>query len=320
LALKANKILFLFLKLAVSFALLYVVLSKTGIDKVFVNLKSISLLSVFAAILLYIFAQFISSIRWKLLLPGDIGIGKLFSLCMIGSFFNTLLPGIIGGDAVKAYYLYRETGKGGLSFASIFMDRYLGFVVLILICTIAFPFGYRYLHGSQIVWLLPVVVLSFILGSFLVLGLRLGQRIRWVSEFYTYFHAYRNKKDVIGKALLLSVVVQSSGIFVVYIIALGMGEHIPLLAFMIFLPLITLFAMLPISISGLGVREGAFVLFFGFIGIKPEIATAMSLMWFFTVSFSSLIGLIEYIRYKKGEVSVYPEEQKGTILKNNDFS
>jgi uncharacterized membrane protein YbhN (UPF0104 family) len=88
-----------------------------------------------------------------------------------------------------------------------------------------------------------------------------------------------------------------------------MGERIPPLAFMIFIPLITLFAMIPISISGLGVREGAFVLFFGFIGMRPEIATAMSLMWFFTVSASSLIGLIEYIRYKKGETSVYVAEQ-----------
>ena len=38
--------------------------------------------------------------------------------------------------------------------------------------------------------------------------------------------------------------------------------------------------MIPISISGFGVREGAFVLFFGLIGVKPEVAAAISLSWF----------------------------------------
>ena len=64
-----------------------------------------------------------------------------------------------------------------------------------------------------------------------------------------------------------------------------------------------IFSMLPISISGLGVREGAFVLFFGLIGIKPEVATAISLSWFMTISAAGIIGLIEYIRYKK-EITV----------------
>lgn len=251
------------------------------------------------AIFLYLFAQLLSTLRWKLLLPGVIGIRKLFSLCMIGSFFNTLLPGIIGGDAVKAFYLYKAIGKSSLTIASIFMDRYLGFTMLMAICTIAFPFGYTYLLGSRIEWLLPLVVLSFIIASLLIFGLRLGKRIKIVSGFYDYFHAYRHQKTVIGKALLISVIVHLSNIFAVYILALGLGEHISFIVFLIFLPLIILFTMLPISISGLGVRESAFVVLFGLIGIKPEISTALSLSWFLSTAIGSLVGLFEYIRYKK---------------------
>lgn len=223
---------------------------------------------------------------------------------MIGSFFNTFLPGIIGGDAVKAYYLYKETGKADMSFASIFMDRYLGFVVLILICAIAFPFGLQYFHGSRIEWLLPFIVLSFFIASFLIFGLRLGQRVRFLSDFYNYFHTYRNRKRLISKGLMLSAVVQLSGITAVSILAAGLGQHIPFLAFLIFVPLVVLFSMLPISISGLGVREGAFVLFFGLIEVKPEIATAISLAWFITISTANIWGLIDYIRYKKEMVDI----------------
>jgi glycosyltransferase 2 family protein len=304
LALKLNKILFVVLKLSISSALLYYVLSRTGIGQVAGTLRNISPVSFLSAVFLYIFAQFISTFRWQLFLPEGLRLKKLFSLYMIGSFFNTFLPGVIGGDAVKAYYLYKETGKADMSFASIFMDRYLGFVVLILICTIAFPFGYQYFHGSRIEWLLPFTVLSFFIASFLIFGLRLGQRVRFLSEFYNYFHTYRNRKHLISKGLMLSAVVQLSGITAVSILADGMGQHIPFLAFLIFIPLIVLFAMLPISISGLGVREGAFVLFFGLIGVKPEAATAISLAWFITISTAGIWGFIEYIRYKKEMVDI----------------
>jgi uncharacterized protein (TIRG00374 family) len=298
LAPKANKILFVLLKIAISSVLLYAVLAETGAGKVLATLSGINVYAFISAVLLNILAQFISTLRWRLLLPEGLGLRKLFSLYMIGSFFNIFLPGIIGGDAVKGIYLYRETGKGSLALASIFMDRYLGFVVLIAICAAAFPFGYKYLQGSRIEWLLPFTILSFIVGSLLFFGLKLGRRIKFLSELYNYFYLYRNQRGVIGKALTLSVFVQLAGIISVYILSLGLGQHIPLLAFLIYLPLIILFSMLPISISGLGVREGAFVVFFGLIGVKPETATAISLSWFITLSASSLIGLVEYIRYK----------------------
>jgi glycosyltransferase 2 family protein len=299
LALKLNKTFLIIVKIAISTTLLYYVLSKTGIQQVAGALRNISIPAFFSAVFIYIFAQYLSTMRWKLFLPEGLSMQKLFSLYMIGSFFNTFLPGVIGGDAVKGYYLYKETGKADLSLASIFMDRYLGFVALIVICTVAFPFGYQHFHGSRVEWLLPFTVLSFILASMLIFGLRLGQRIRFLSAFYTYFHMYRNQKNIMVKGLMLSAGVQLSGILAVIILAFGLGQHIPVLAFLMFIPLIVLFAMLPISISGLGVREGAFVLFFGLIGIKPEVATAISLSWFLTISAAGIIGLIEYIRYKK---------------------
>jgi uncharacterized protein (TIRG00374 family) len=302
LALKVNKIFLLIIKIAISSALLYIVLSKAGIEQVFSTLRDMSILAFLSAVFLYILAQLISTIRWKLLLPVGLDIRKLFSLYMIGAFFNTILPGVIGGDAVKGFYLYQATGKGGLTFSSIFMDRYLGFVILMAICTIAFPFGYKYIQGSRIAWLLPITVFSFIIASLLIFGLRLGKRIKILSGFYDYFHAYRNQKGVIGKALLLSALVQLSGILSVYILALGIGQHIPFLACLIFLPLVILFTTLPISISGLGVREGAFVLFLGPVGIRPEVATALSLVWFVTFAIGSLVGLVEYIRYKKERI------------------
>ena len=303
-ALKINKTAFVVLKVAVSSAFLYFVLAKTGYAKVLGVLGGIKLSAFVSAVLLYIFAQYISTLRWKLLLPPGLGTRKLFSLYMIGSFFNIFLPGIIGGDAVKGFYLYQATGDGSLSLASIFMERYVGFVVLIAICVVAFPFGYTYLHGAGVEWVLPVTLVSFVVGSLLFFRLRIGSRVNFVAQIYANFSLYRNKRGVIAKALFLSVFVQLAIIIAVYILSLGLGQHTPLLAFFIYLPLITLFSMLPISISGLGVREGAFVVLFGLAGVRPEAATAISLSWFITMSAGSLLGLVEYVKYKKERIEI----------------
>ena len=299
LALKINKTVLIIIKIVVSSGLLYLVFSKTGLGEVAAALRTMSIPAFLFAIVLYLFAQVISTIRWKLLLPDGIGLRKLLSLCMIGSFFNTFLPGVIGGDAIKGLYLYRLTGNGSLSLASIFIDRYIGFAALITICAVSFPFGFRFFAGSPVTWLLPAIVFSFIGASLLIFGLRLGQRMRALSEFYSYFHSYRNQTTVIGKTFVLSLIVQLAGIFSVYILSLGMGQQIPFLAFLLFIPLIVLFAMIPLSISGLGIRESAFVLFFGLINVPPGVATALSLLWFISISFASLIGLVEYIKYKE---------------------
>ena len=298
-ALKANRIFLLVLKLTISSALLYIILSRTGPERVFSILKDMSLSAFVSAVLLSLFAQFISTLRWKLLLPGKLGIRKLFSLYMIGSFFNIMLPSLIGGDAVKAFYLYKTSGRGSLTLASIFMDRYLGFVMLIVICAIAFPFGYSYFQNSPITWVLPLTVLVFIISSLLFFSLRLGKGIKILSEIYDYFYSYWNQKGIIVMALLISVLVQLLNIFAVYILALGLGEHVPLLACLIFLPLIVMFTALPISISGIGIREVAFVFFFSLISIRPDVATALSLSWFLSTTAGSLLGLVEYIRYRK---------------------
>ncbi|NWF52928.1 MAG: flippase-like domain-containing protein [Nitrospirae bacterium] len=298
-ALKANRLLLFILKFSVSLVLIYIVLSKTGPELVYSTMKNMNPLAFISALILYLFAQFISTLRWRLLISENIGIRKLFSIYLIGSFFNNLLPGLIGGDAVKGFYLYKTIGKGNLSFASIFMDRYIGFSTLILICMAAYPFGYSYLKGSSLIWTFPIIVLMFVTASLFFFGLHVGRRIMFLSEIYSYFYSYREKKLLILKTLLLSLIIQISGILSVYILAIGLSKNIPFLACLMFLPLIIMFTAIPISISGVGVREGAFILFFGLIGIKSDVAIAISLSWFLTGVTVNLLGLAEYLRYRR---------------------
>lgn len=300
---KLNKVLLIILKVIISAGLLYAVISKTGIGKVGSTLSSINPLYFLAASLSYIFSIYLSSKRLQLLLPDGFGMRRIFSLYLVGSFFNNILPGIIGGDAIKAYYLYKDTGKSSTAVASVFVDRYIGFAAMMFLGLTAYPFGFGYFKGSYIEWTLPLIALLFVSGSFLVFGLRIGSRSVFLSELYDYFRLYRNRRDVVVKTFFISLIVQAINIVAAYIISLGLGVKIPLLPFFIFIPIISTLATIPVSISGLGVREASFVLLFGFLGISPVYATAISFAWFLSVAVASLPGLVEYLRYKKGQQS-----------------
>ena len=296
---KLNKIALLIIKLAKSSGLLYYVLSKVGAEKVLAIIRTISPFAFIFAITIYIFSIYVSTMRWRLLLPNEFKEKKLFSFYMIGAFFNTFLPGVIGGDAVKTYYLYKEINSGSISLSSVFMDRYIGFASLMIMGLVAYIIGFNYIKGSIVEWLLPAIILAFLIGSLVVFGLRFGKKIRVLSQFYGHFDNYRNQRALLAKTFFLSLIVQMLNIISIYVITLGLGQHISLMYFFIFFPVITTISTVPISISGLGVREGAFVLLFGLVGIKPEMATAMSFAWFLSVAFGGLTGLFEYLRLKR---------------------
>jgi uncharacterized membrane protein YbhN (UPF0104 family) len=335
---KALRLLLVILKILVSVGLLYVVISKAGIDKVSTMLQGISIFYFLTACLMYIISIYLSSIRWQFFLPEGFRIKKLFSLYFIGSFFNNILPGIIGGDAVKAYYLNHEIRRTrataedeavgmmkegespqnascitqpsndssrntshsslGVAVASVFMDRYIGFVALMAIGLIAYPFGLRYFRGSYIEWLMPLVVILFVTMSILLFGLRIGKRITFLSELYHYFASYKGERSILAKTFFISLIVQISGICAVYVISLGLRIEIPLLPLFIFIPIISTLTTIPLSISGIGVREASFVILFGCLGISSVQATAISFGWFLSVVAGSLPGLFEYLRHK----------------------
>lgn len=302
-----NRITVLFLKVSISSLLLYILISKAGTERLIDTIKEVSPVSFISSALLYILSIFISSLRWRLLLMRAIEMKKLFSLYLIGSFFNHLLPGIIGGDAVKAYYLSRGlprqlgelTGsEAGLSVASVFMDRYIGFISLLIIAVFAYPLGYEYFIGSYIEWILPLIIGVFFIASVFIFLLRIGRRIRFIAGFYNYIEYYRKEKGVLLKCLVLSLFLQIIIISSAFVISKGLGMDIPFYFFSIIIPIISVVSSVPVSISGLGIREASFVLLLSPLGVSHAQAITMSLTWFLSFALGSLPGLILYLRLK----------------------
>ncbi|MBF0318785.1 MAG: flippase-like domain-containing protein [Nitrospirae bacterium] len=285
-------------KVLVSTGILYFLLSKIDLSKVFSLLRNINLLYFSMAALLCIVTVVIVSKRWQLFISDDSPLSKLFSLNMIGLFFNNVLPGTTGGDAVKVYYVFKKTGNWLIAAGSVFMDRYIGLANIIFIGFIAMVAGFKSLSGTGVEYFTPAVTAGFVVVSFVLFGFRLGSRFSSVSRFYEYFHLYMRDIKSIVFSFILSTASQLIAIGCVYLIALSLGTKIGILDLLIYVPIIILVASIPISISGLGLREGAFVLLFKKAGIPEETAIAISFGWYLSTLAAGLPGFIFYLYHK----------------------
>ncbi len=284
------------IKGVVSAFLLVLIFRKAGLQNILSHFREMDPRFFVLSSLVYLVTLYVSALRLAVLLRGSHPRGRLFSLTLIGSFFNNLLPGAVGGDAVKVYYLYRDTQQGGRSLAAVFMDRYIGFVALLCIGLGSGLVAFHDLETIRMQWVTPLLFAAFLAGSLLVFGLRIGRRFKAVSNFYDYFHDVIRDPKVVGKAFALSLIVQTLSILEIYIIALGIGHRPPFTALFVFVPIIFTVTMLPVSISGLGVRESAFVILFGLAGVSAEASTTISFLWFLSIAAPSLLGLVEYLR------------------------
>jgi uncharacterized protein (TIRG00374 family) len=82
----------------------------------------------------------------------------------------------------------------------------------------------------------------------------------------------------------------TGAILTVYLLSAALGIQVAAVYFFLFVPLITVCTMLPISLGGIGVQEGAFVYFFSLAGMPLAGALALSLLLRFVSIVASLPG------------------------------
>jgi len=306
-----KKILTTLIKFCVSGSILYFLFHNMDLTLFFRDLKRVNPYVILFVAIFFICLQAVSAFRWSIILHKDVDVPyrKLLAIYFIGMFFNNFLPTMVGGDIIKGLYLYRESKKGGVSVASIFMDRYSGFSALIIITTIAFITGYSLIKGTTLTGFLIFLIGGYTAASLVIWvgplhswAMRILAKIHFyginhkVDALYKTLMGYKGHKDILVKILLISFVVQAGVIVGYYILAHSLGIDVKLAYFFFFIPLATVITMVPITVGGLGIREGAFVYLFTMVGATKAQAISLSLIWYAVMVVVSMIGGIAFIK------------------------
>jgi uncharacterized protein (TIRG00374 family) len=316
---KAKQGLNLLLKIALAVGLI-----TWFIHKGLLNLQSVSnLLSPWPALVLLLaafFQVYFNNLRWFFLLRAHllpISIRSTLALSFIGLFFNYAMPGGVGGDVIKGYYLlqdYPEHKTAGI--VSIFMDRMIGFSVMIFTAALALLMQWQRVQSSAefktlalAVWLLSfgfvafyVLALSKTLHASLwrkkiFLKMPLGHHI---EKIYLLTHSYRSNLKTLQLSFLLSFVSQFFLIGAVAFVGFWLGyEHLSFGDYAFIVPIGTVVMALPISPAGIGVGQAAFYFLFNlYLGhvttLGPTAATALQISQFVW----GLSGAFFYLRRK----------------------
>jgi hypothetical protein len=266
---------------------------------------------VLLGVVLYSLGQMISAYKWYLLLRPMgfvIPYGRVTAFYFIGMFFNIFLPTIVGGDAVKAILLSRETGFAGRATMSVFMERNVGLLALLTIGTVASWYAPPVrLFGLSLPTLALVLLAGYIAVNLVLASPRAyatvdaiiaatplaGMRHR-ASSLYAGLVPYRNHLGLLTIAVGLSFLFQAIVIGVVFLNARALGQFFSISALAIFVPIISLAGMLPFTVNGLGVREALYVLLFGQLGAGRDLSVSMALLYLAVTFMASLPGGIVY--------------------------
>lgn len=306
------------LQLILSVTLLAWLFNRVGLNVIVSTLAGVSWNWYVLAFLLFLGNVLLRAYRWYLLvsaLEQEIPYGRLIYLYFVGFFFNNFIPSGFGGDVVKVISLQQDRAPGAEALSSVVVDRLTGLIgsasiafVVLAWNRIQFWFG----ASAADLDLPPLLLLATVV---ICLGAPLGFIfIRWIdplelmgslmpftqpitsrSGLRRFVHTIRRyPPGALISALSVSIPFTIGLVAIQYAIARALSVQVPFYVFPLFVPIIAIINVLPISFNGLGMREGVYQFLFVPVGVSSASAIAMSLAFYFLRVTAGLIGGLLY--------------------------
>jgi glycosyltransferase 2 family protein len=247
----------------------------------------------------------LSAWRWQRvlsILEVPTRLGSLVSHYLAGQFVGNFLPSTIGGDVLRVSRLSSTAvAPGTASFASVVLERLTGWIVLPVLTLAGLtlrPSLLRLGLASRLALILSVGTLVLLVAVLTVAGSRrLAGRFaaregwtRFIGAVHIGVDGLRRRPGAAAGVLAVATVYQLSTVVTVYLSTRALGLHLPMAALLAFTPVVAIAQVLPLSLNGLGVREGAFVLFLGPLGVSAGQAIAVGLLVYAMTLTVSLLG------------------------------
>ena len=248
--------------------------------------------------------------RWHLLVratDSQVGFLPLLRLMFVSCFLGFFAPGTVGIELFRIYGLARYTNLG-LAVASVFVERLSAIYTLIGMVFLGLAFT-DIVELPRAISLL--VAAAFVVATLACIGLSMprirefplrllrGPTLeplhRHIIVLYERLDDYRGRPKLLAWLVVLSIGLQISRVLQSIVLAYALGIDVPYAYFFVVVPIGIFLWILPISIQGLGVREGAYVVLLGFVGVGAAAALTLSLLNFIlAVVVISLPGAVFY--------------------------
>lgn len=257
-------------------------------------IRRISIWTWSASLAIFLAGHYLNALKLRLLL-GDPSVPA--STCVqaqyAGLVANLGLPGIAGGDLVRAGYLLPIAGTARVAMASI-ADRLIDTATLLVLVAIALPFAGVPPPIERIVWAGSWwIAIGSLAGAALFVALFLMRdRIPAVRKITDRLAALTSRPGAIAGAIGISLLVQAAFVMTNVWLAREAGVGTGVAAWFVGWPLSKLVAVLPISLGGIGVREAVLVSILAPYGAPAEAVLASGILWQSVLAVSGLLGLI----------------------------
>jgi hypothetical protein len=260
-------------------------------------------------------------IRWRMVLKVqglNLSLARATGISFVAQFFNSFLLGSSGGDLIKAYYAARETHhKKTEAVTTVFVDRLIGLWSMLLYAALMMTMNLSLILKYKRYWGLCLIILGMFATLTVVLGiafwggvskrfprarhyLRRLPKGEMLERSLDSCREFGKEPKLLVKTVLLSLVLNTFCVLQVLFLAKSLGIEVTQALFVV-VPIVFCISALPITPSGLGVRENLFVLLLVVLNVPQTASLSLSLLAFAGGLFWSMVGGVVYLGLKEKE-------------------
>jgi uncharacterized protein (TIRG00374 family) len=299
----------MFLKAALSALLLGLLARNVDFSRLSVILKGVNPWLVSLAVLVLLAVPAVSIPRWRAIL---VSLGHVLPTAVIaralyvGAFFNQVLPSSIGGDAWRIWFCTRAGVPFGVATNSVLIERLVGLLAVLLCFGLTFPLLMKRIDQTPVrllLWLMLAGCVAVVVGlAVIALTARRLDKVKFLRPLASLGLALSAVARSSQLPLLLwtGVLGQFVAILGFFVASRSVGAPISFVDCAVTLAPGLLVALIPVSLGGWGVREGAFVVLLSFYGVAPEQGLVVSVLFGVALLAASLPGLALWLGHRGG--------------------
>lgn len=301
------------IKLLISLAFLALVVFKTNWPDFFAHVSKVSIFSILIYLALLVLSMVVSAYKWHILANFKgfkHSVMTYFKLYLAGTFINNFMPSFVAGDAFKAYEIAKDSKRYSEAASTVMMDRITGLIGAMFLAIFFSIINLRFTLANPFLIIINILMFLSLGSDVLIANLKKWRWLReWVKRilpakvscFLADLYSYSDNKSVIQKSVLWGMIFNFLGVALLNLVLFwSLGISVNILGYLSVIFIISIISALPITVNNIGLKEWAYITFFGLLGVSSGAATAVAVLSRFLQMLVSFTAFPVYLK-SRGE-------------------